>query len=81
MSIGEVVELCQRVTGRSARVVTDEARIRPDGSEVEVLLSDPSRAADLLGWSPTVDLEEGLARTAEWLRPRVDTETVGQYHR
>ena len=29
---------------------------------------DPSRAADLLGWRPTVALEEGLRRTIEWFR-------------
>jgi dTDP-glucose 4,6-dehydratase len=27
---------------------------------------DISRAADRLGWSPSVDLEEGLGRTASW---------------
>ena len=81
VSIGEVVELCQKVTGSSARVVTDEARLRPDGSEVEVLLSDPSLAGEVLGWTPRVSLEQGLARTAEWLRPRVDAETAGRYHR
>jgi UDP-glucose 4-epimerase len=81
VSIGDVVELCQRVTGTRARVVTDEARLRPDGSEVEILLSDPARARDTLGWAPGVSLEEGLARTAEWLAHRVDPETAGRYHR
>ena len=46
-----------------------------------MLLSDPTRAADVLGWHPTVSLEEGLTRTAEWLRPRVDPRTAGSYHR
>ena len=41
----------------------------------EILLSDPSLAQRLLGWTPTVSLEEGLAATAEWLRPRVDPTT------
>ena len=50
VSVGEVVDLCRTVTGSSARIVTDEARIRPEGSEVQVLLSDPSRAAAELGW-------------------------------
>jgi UDP-glucose 4-epimerase len=29
---------------------------------------DPSRAAKVLGWRPTVVLEEGLRRTVEWFR-------------
>lgn len=81
VSVGEVVDLCKKVTGSDAEIVTDEARLRPDGSEVEILLSDPSNAHATFGWAPTVSLEDGLSRTAEWLRPRVDAETAGRYHR
>ena len=81
VSIGEVVDLCRTVTGSTAEIVTEQARIRPEGSEVQVLVSDPTRANDVLGWAPVVSLEEGLARTAEWLRPRVDLETAARYHR
>lgn len=80
-SIGDIVDLCRKVTGNDAQVVTESERIRPSASEVQVLLSDPSRAHELLGWAPTVSLEEGLARTADWLRDRVDPETVTRYHR
>lgn len=80
-SIGDIVDLCRKVTGNDAEVVTESERIRPAGSEVQVLLSDPTRAHELLGWAPLVTLEDGLARTAEWLRGRVDPETVARYHR
>ena len=80
-SIGEVVQLCLQVTGSTAEVVTDEDRVRPAASEVEVLLSDPARAKDRLGWAATVSLEDGLRRTAEWLAPRADARTAGRYHR
>jgi dolichol-phosphate mannosyltransferase len=33
-------------------------------------VADPSRITSLLGWAPTVAFEEGLARTADWLRER-----------
>jgi NAD dependent epimerase/dehydratase len=81
VSIGELFELCARVTGSSARVVTDDERLRPEGSEVEILLSDPSRALDVLGWKPTVTLEDGLRAVAEWLGPRADATTAVRYHR
>jgi UDP-glucose 4-epimerase len=80
-SIGEVVELCMKVTGHEAKVVTEEERIRPVGSEVEVLLSDPAKAAARLGWTPAIGLEDGLRRTAEWLRPRADARAGTRYHR
>lgn len=79
-SIAQVVQLCQKVTSSSATVLTDSARIRPRGSEVEILLSDPGRAKDLLGWSSTVKLEDGLRETAEWLANRVDADSAHRYH-
>lgn len=81
VSVGEMVEICKQITGNDAEVLTDEERIRPDASEVEILLSDPSRAKDLLGWEPTLSLEDGLRATAQWLDGRVDAESASRYHR
>lgn len=81
VSVGEMVEICKTITGNNAEVLTDEERLRPDGSEVEILLSDPSLAKELLAWEPTVSLEDGLRRTAEWLDGRVDATAAGRYHR
>jgi NAD dependent epimerase/dehydratase len=82
VSIGELVELCQRVVGTSVDVTTDEERVRPARSEVEVLLSDPSRAAERIEWTPTVDLEEGLRRVVAWLKQRgLDADKARHYHR
>ena len=71
VSIGEVVDLCRSVTGRcDAEIVVETERIRPDGSEVEVLLSDPKVAKERLGWSADVSLEDGLRATAAWIADR-----------
>ena len=71
-SVGDIVAAAQRVCGREARVVLCPERTRPRHSEVMVLQSDPSRANDLLGWKAMVALEEGLRRTARWLRAHID---------
>ena len=67
ISIGELVELLCEITGRDAEIVTDEARVRPEGSEVDRLLCDYSVATRIAGWRPEVSLEEGLRRTSEWV--------------
>lgn len=78
ISIGELVELCCEITGQQAEVVTDEARLRPEGSEVDRLLCDYSVAERIAGWTPQVTLEDGLARTADWVKGHLaDLETSG----
>ena len=82
VSIGELVEMCQKVVGTDVEVTTDQERIRPPGSEIEVLLSDPSFAAERIGWSPQTTLEDGLRSTADWLASReLGLGTAVQYHR
>ena len=71
-SVRETIVAAQRVCEREASVVVCSDRIRPSHSEVMVLQSDPSRAADLLGWKARVSLDEGLRRTAEWLCAHLD---------
>jgi NAD dependent epimerase/dehydratase len=72
VSIGELFETACRALGVTATVKEDPRRLRPDGSEVLVLLSDPSRAKERMGWQPTISLEDGLRQTAEWLRANLD---------
>jgi NAD dependent epimerase/dehydratase len=80
-SIGDIVDMARRITESEATVVVEDERIRPAGSEVEILLSDPSRARELIGWTPQVDLETGLQRTADWIAKNVDLATAHRYHR
>jgi len=79
-SIGDLFQTACRVLGRKASVVQEAGRLRPDASEVMVLLSDPAKAQKLLGWSSRVPLEEGILRTARWLEPRLDRYRSALYH-
>lgn len=79
ISIRDLVHLIAGIMGVDAQIELAPERQRPVGSEVERLLADASRARDVLGWSPVVSLEEGVARTIQWLKPRVEGYRPGVY--
>jgi len=51
-----------------SEIETDRERIRPEASEVMELVASSERAKELFGWEPVVSLNDGLARTLDWLR-------------
>ncbi|MGH2893374.1 MAG: GDP-mannose 4,6-dehydratase, partial [Solirubrobacteraceae bacterium] len=79
VSVGEIVTLVGELVGKELRPVLDEARVRPRNSEVELLLSEPTRAAELLGWQPQVALREGLERTIEWVTLNMSRYRADEY--
>lgn len=72
ISIGETVQLIGESMGVDVEVLTDEARMRPENSEVQRLWADNSKARELFGWTPAYGGREGFKRglveTAEWFR-------------
>jgi NAD dependent epimerase/dehydratase len=67
-SINDLVELIRHLLDFDLPVVPSTERLRPAGSEVERLCADAGKARSLLGWKAETSLEQGLARTADWLR-------------
>jgi NAD dependent epimerase/dehydratase len=68
ISIGDLAQLIAELAGSSIEIISEEARIRPENSEVERLLADASHAEQIMGWTPAVSLEDGLTQTIEWFR-------------
>lgn len=68
VSVKELVAQACEVVGRRVEVEVQSDRVRPDQSEVQELLADNAYAKRLLGWQPTVSLEDGLVATTEWVR-------------
>ena len=66
ISVGELAGLIFRLLDRELPVEFSPDRARPQGSEVERLLADVSKAEELMGWKSEVALEDGLRRTIEW---------------
>jgi NAD dependent epimerase/dehydratase len=79
VSVGELVELVGDLLGKELTVEVDSARVRPPTSEVERLLSSPALAERLTGWTPSVPLRDGVARTIDWIERHPDRYRVGEY--
>ncbi len=79
ISIGDLAQLTASLVGRPITIETDEARLRPEASEVERLVADNTLARTILGWEPSVGLEDGLARTLEWMKQNPERFRVGLY--
>ena len=70
ISIGDTVSLIAELMEREISIETDEARTRPENSEVERLCADNSKAQKTLNWAPQYPgiegLKKGLTKTIEW---------------
>ena len=70
ISIGDTASLIAEVMNVELEIITDEQRLRPQGSEVNRLFGDNRRLRELTGWQPTYGGLEGFRRgltcTAEW---------------
>jgi dTDP-glucose 4,6-dehydratase len=72
-TVRQLAELVVELTGTSSRIVseplpTDDPKVRKP---------DISRAHAMLGWTPVVDVREGLRRTIEYFRPLIGTAAMG----
>lgn len=60
----DLAETCIRIAGSTSPITHVTAR----SDDVQRRCPNISKARKLLNWEPTVGLEEGLARTIEWMR-------------
>lgn len=70
ISIDELIKMIAELMGRRVEVELDEARVRPDRSEVDRLRADNTKARDFLRWEPQYagldGLRRGLEKTIRW---------------
>ena len=78
----KIAELAQEIfslMGKSPKLDVEPARLRPEKSEVQRLLSDNRRARQRLGWTPLVLLQEGLLKTIDWISDNLALYQTGIY--
>jgi NAD dependent epimerase/dehydratase len=67
-TIGDVANILVSELNPSAKIVTDEQRLRPEASEVFRLIGDNTKITSLTPWRPSYDLQSGLKSTVDWFR-------------
>ena len=68
VSIGDLARTVFELLEGEFSIETDPGRVRPEKSEVKHLLSQNTRALDVLSWEPALDLAEGLSLTIDWMK-------------
>ena len=69
--VSDLIALIGRILDRPLEAIVELDRLRPNASEVWRLRSDNSKAIQRLGWSPSVPLDDGLARVIAWVQANV----------
>jgi UDP-glucose 4-epimerase len=63
-----LAETVVRLTGSSSTI----SHVDRDGVDVELRVPTTRKASELIGFDAEVDLENGIARTAAWMRSQID---------
>tara|TARA_Y100000031_G_scaffold133059_1_gene154593 strand:- start:461 stop:901 length:441 start_codon:yes stop_codon:yes gene_type:complete len=85
ISILDLAKMIVEIIKEQERIVDipieiDESRIRPENSEVQRLLASNKLAKELLDWEPRHTLKEGLIKTINYIKSRLDNYKHEVYH-
>ena len=79
ISIGDLARLIMSVVGREVPIINDAERVRPEASEVRLLVAKFELAKKILGWEPQLTLAEGLKRVADYVGSNMGAYRIGSY--
>lgn len=71
-----IIELCDS----SAKIEVDQARVRPESSEVFELVCGNAQAVDLFDWHSRYSVRQGLEETIVWLRDNMHLYKIHHYN-
>lgn len=79
VTIGDLVDRIGKLMGKNFTVQQQDQRVRPQNSEVMKLISDNSKAKELMDWQPQVSLDDGLQQTIEFIEKYLHEFKSDQY--
>ncbi|MDA8942674.1 GDP-mannose 4,6-dehydratase [Alphaproteobacteria bacterium] len=68
ISIKDTLGLIEKSVGKKKPITVDNNKKRPEKSEVLELIADSSKFNNATGWTPQVNLEDGLKLTVDWFQ-------------
>ncbi len=68
ISVADLVTTVGALMDVDVEVRQDPRRVRPEASEVQRLIADPTRLTQATGWSAAFDLNKGLTETIAWFQ-------------
>jgi dTDP-glucose 4,6-dehydratase len=77
--IGDLAEQIVAMLDHRVTLEIEDARLRPEKSEVQRLLSDNRLAFAKIGWRPQVSFNDGLRQTFEWIKQNLSMYTSDRY--
>lgn len=80
ISIGELASEIISQINPKARIVSEEARLRPEKSEVNRLLGSNEKIKRLTNWYPKYTLEDGMKETIEWIKNNMQSYKTDIYN-
>ena len=85
-SIKDVLNIIENIKGIKIRVNVDKSRFRPKKSEVNLLVSDNTKARKLLKWKPKYSGDEGFKKaiieTIRWYETQnFENKNINIYHK
>ena len=79
-SIGDLANEIISQIRPSAKIICDEARLRPEKSEVNRLLGSNEKIMRLTDWKQQYTFAQGISETIEWLRHHMDAYKTDIYN-
>ena len=62
----------EKIMGEKLTILRDENKVRPETSEVFLLIGNNEKAKKLLGWEPKTSLEDGLKETIDYIKDNLN---------
>lgn len=80
ISIGELAQEIIDQINPKAKIICEEQRLRPEKSEVNLLLGSNEKIKRLTNWRPQYTFEQGIQETIEWMKQNMDAYKTDIYN-